>query len=170
MKVVDNLASSENAEPASGAAQAGDAPQPDPDGELRGFTVMLVDDDPMMVEIVQTFLEEAGYSNFVTTSDPTAGVGLAREHRPDVIFLDFVMPSMTAFEVLDELKPDPETRKIPVIVNTAKNLDEQERRRLAQDTAAILSKQSISRELAISRIREALANALRPATAEPQGA
>ena len=131
--------------------------------------VLVIDDDEVSRYLVRRFLTGTAYEVLEAADGPT-GISKARTESPHLILLDFVLPDMTAFEVLDELKADPETRKIPVIVNTAKNLDEQERQRLAQDTAAILSKQSISRELAIARIREALAKTLRPATAEPQGA
>ena len=73
---------------------------------IPGFTVMMVDDDPIMLEIVQTFLEEAGYTNFVTTSDPTTAIQLAREQRPDVILLDLMMPRITGFDILQVVRDD----------------------------------------------------------------
>ena len=74
---------------------------------------------------------------------------------------------MSAFEVLDELKKDPLTRGIPVIINTSQHLSADERARLRAETAAILSKQSLSREVAIARIREALVTAgVRPGARE----
>ena len=54
----------------------------------------------------------------------------ARSQKPDVIFLDLILPDMTGFEILDRLKSDAETRDIPVIINTSKILDEEERGRL----------------------------------------
>ena len=66
---------------------------------------------------------------------------------------------MSAFDVLDELKRDPVTRKIPVIIHTAKSLADDERARLEREASAILQKQSLSREVAIGRIREALEKA-----------
>jgi CheY-like chemotaxis protein len=66
---------------------------------------------------------------------------------------------MTAFDVLDELKADPRTRGIPVVVVTSHLLDTDQRARLAAETQAILSKDSLSRELAINRIRDALQQA-----------
>jgi diguanylate cyclase len=88
---------------------------------IPGFTVMMVDDDPIMLEIVQTFLEEAGYSNFVTTSDPTAAIPLAREHRPDVILLDLMMPRITGFDILQVVRDDEALRYTPVIILTAES-------------------------------------------------
>ena len=79
------------------------------------------------------------------------------------IILDFVMPLMTAFDVLDQLKADPRTRGIPVIIATSKQLTPDERERLTRSTSAILSKDALSREVAMARIREALEKAV-PAT------
>ena len=56
--------------------------------------------------------------------------------------------------------PDPATRGIPVIIATSKDLDEDERSKLAAHTSAIVSKDKLSREVAISRISEALSKAL----------
>jgi diguanylate cyclase (GGDEF)-like protein len=95
-------------------------PEDEP-GRLRGFTVMMVDDDPIMLEIVQTFLEEAGYSNFVTTSDPTQATELARQHRPDVMLLDLMMPQVTGFDILEQVRAVEALRYTPVIILTAES-------------------------------------------------
>ena len=57
---------------------------------------------------------------------------------------------------LDQLKADPTTRRIPVIIVTSHALPLDERERLGRHTEAILSKEHLSRELAINRIRDAL--------------
>lgn len=84
---------------------------------------------------------------------------VAREHLPNAILLDFVMPGMSAFDVLDELESQPRTREIPVFIHTSKDLAEHERTRLAREANAILNKQSLTREVAIARIRDALEKA-----------
>ena len=66
---------------------------------------------------------------------------------------------MTAFDVLDELKADPRTRAIPVVIITSHLLDADERRRLTEESEAIISKNTLTRELAINRIRDALRKA-----------
>jgi CheY-like chemotaxis protein len=73
-----------------------------------------------------------------------------------VIFLDFLLEEATAFDVLDELKSNPNTRGIPVIIVTSQVLDVAERERLSRNTEGVISKQNLSRELAINRIRDAL--------------
>ena len=84
------------------------------------------------------------------------GVALAQQHVPHVILLDFLLKDVTAFDVLDELKSDPRTRAIPVIIVTSHVLDVAQQRRLLEEADAVISKQSLSRELAINRIRDAL--------------
>lgn len=118
-------------------------------------TVLVIDDDEVSRYLLAKSLEGTTY-RVLEASDGAEGVRLARELAPQVIFLDFVMPNTSAFDVLDDLKRDPVTRGIPVIIHTSKNLASDERSRLEREASAILSKQSLSREIAIARIREAL--------------
>jgi CheY-like chemotaxis protein len=121
-------------------------------------TLLVIDDDRVARYLVKKTLADSPY-RVIEAADGNEGLVLARQHAPDVIFLDFVMPEMSAFDVLDELKRDPTTRNIPVVIYTSKNLAEEERTRLEHEASAILSKQSLSREIAIARIREALEKA-----------
>ena len=111
--------------------------------------------------LVSRFLDGGPY-RLTEAATGAEGVAAARQHQPDVILLDFLLKGTTAFDVLDELKGDPLTRNIPVIVITSHHLDAHERQRLANQTEVILSKESLSRELAINRIRDALAKAGAP--------
>ena len=134
-------------------------------------TVLVVDDDDVARYVVRRLLAETEY-RVIEAADGPDGLRIAREAAPDVILLDVVMPTMTAFEVLDELKGDARTRSIPVIVSTAKTLDAEERQRLASQTVAVLAKDRLSREVAIGRIRDALLQTLgaAPGGAAPRGA
>lgn len=117
--------------------------------------LLVIDDDEVSRYLLRRHLEGTPY-RVLEAADGEEGVRRAREERPDVIFLDFVMPGMGAFEVLDELKRDPATRHIPVVIHTSRSLNADELRRLQAETSSILTKQSLSREVAIGRIREAL--------------
>lgn len=123
-----------------------------PGSEAR---VLLIDDDEKFNYYTQKLLEKTSYSVSVATSGEE-GVRLAQELSPQVIFLDFLLRDVTAFDVMDELKSDPRTRHIPVVIVTSQVLDGSDRDRLARDTEAIISKDQLSRELAINRIRDAL--------------
>lgn len=120
--------------------------------------LLVIDDDEKARYLVRRLLADTPYAMSEAASGPE-GVRAARELRPHVIFLDFLLEDMTAFDVLDELKSDPSTRGIPVIVVTSHVLDAAERSRLAAETEAIVSKDALSRELALNRIRDALRKA-----------
>jgi len=118
--------------------------------------VLVIDDDERARYLVRKHLagERFEVSEAATGME---GVALAQQLVPHVILLDFLLEEMTAFDVLDELKSDPRTRSIPVIVVTSQALDASQQRRLMEEAEAVISKQNLSRELALSRIRDALA-------------
>ncbi|MBF5045262.1 response regulator [Aggregicoccus sp. 17bor-14] len=117
--------------------------------------VLIIDDDEVHRYLLRQVLRGTPYALMEAATGPE-GVRLAREEAPHLIFLDFVLGEHTAFDVLDDLKADPRTRDIPVILHTSHQLAEDEQARLKQETAAILSKHTLSKEVAISRIRDAL--------------
>ena len=120
--------------------------------------VLVIDDDDAARYLIRRLLDGTDYK-VIETGDATEGVRLARAEDPHVILLDFLLQNATAFDVIDALKVDPKTRSIPIIIQTSKMLEGPERERLARETASILSKEALSREVAISRIRDALVSA-----------
>jgi len=81
--------------------------------------VLIVDDDRSIVEMVQLLLTRAGHT-VVIARDGKAGLEMAKTERPDLIVLDVMMPEMDGFTVTGELFKDPQMRKIPILVMTAK--------------------------------------------------
>ena len=81
--------------------------------------VLVVDDDPVIQKLLQVNFEMEGYK-VVTGSDGQEGLARAREHRPDVVVLDVMMPRMNGLEVAAALKADPETADIPIVLLSAK--------------------------------------------------
>jgi PAS domain S-box-containing protein len=80
-------------------------------------TVLVIDDDPNALDLLGRTLQGAGV-RVVTASDGRGALRLARTLRPAAITLDVIMPEMDGWEVLRELKIDPETRDIPVVMVT----------------------------------------------------
>ena len=117
--------------------------------------LLVVDDDERARYLIRKHVSGRPFEVF-EASTGEEGVALAQQERPHVILLDFLLESMTAFDVLDELKSNPATRAIPVIIVTSHVLDATARERLSRNTEAVISKQNLSRELAINRIRDAL--------------
>lgn len=101
--------------------------------------ILIIDDDDVHRYLLKQMLKDTPYV-LIEAARGREGIRLAREKAPHLIFLDFVLTDMTAFDVLDELKADPRTRDIPVILQTSHELKEAERTRLARETAAILAK------------------------------
>jgi signal transduction histidine kinase/CheY-like chemotaxis protein len=120
--------------------------------------VLVIDDDEAARYLIRRLLEGTDYQ-VIETGDAAEGVKLARTADPHVILLDFLLEGATAFDVIDELKVDPKTRSIPIIIQTSKSLDAPERDRLLRDASSILAKEALSREVAITRIRDALLGA-----------
>ncbi len=80
--------------------------------------ILLVDDDPDFVEAVKVIVESGGYEVRVAY-DGQEGLEAVAEEKPDLIVLDVMMPVMNGHEACGQLKNDPETAKIPIILLTA---------------------------------------------------
>ncbi|MBI2833398.1 MAG: response regulator [Acidobacteria bacterium] len=88
-----------------------------PTGRPRSGTVLVIDDDPTMQDLIHRVLAAHGFDVAIAASGDE-GLRLARELRPSVITLDVVMPSMDGWAVLTALKADRDLSDIPVIVLT----------------------------------------------------
>jgi CheY-like chemotaxis protein len=80
-------------------------------------TVLVIDDEPAVRDLMQRFLGKEGF-RAVTASGGEEGLRRAREIRPDAITLDVMMPGMDGWAVLSALKADPDTAGIPVVMLT----------------------------------------------------
>ena len=80
--------------------------------------VIVCDDDLHVIETVGLVAREEGY-DVISAEDGTAGLRLAREQHPDLLFLDVMMGETDGLEVCKELKEDPDTHHIYVILLTA---------------------------------------------------
>ncbi|MFA6321152.1 MAG: response regulator [Candidatus Omnitrophota bacterium] len=87
--------------------------------------VLLIDDERDFTDMVKMRLEALGY-DVIFSNDGKAGLEMAKKYRPDIILLDLVMPGMNGFLVLTELKGNPYTAAIPVVMLTAKTEAEYE--------------------------------------------
>ena len=71
------------------------------------------------MEVLQLHLESEGYDNFISTSDSKSAVELTRSTHPDIVLLDLMMPDVSGFDILQELRADKELKHTPVIVLTS---------------------------------------------------
>ena len=101
--------------------------------------VLVIDDDPDLGRVVRRVLELEGY-DVVLSDDGLRGLAAAQRQRPDAIVLDLMMPVMDGYQVLSELRSDPRTKDVPVIVLSAVALDETREQVEAAGASAFLTK------------------------------
>ena len=82
--------------------------------------VLVVDDEPEITEIVETFLAENGFKVAIENS-PHNAIRKAKEFKPDVILLDIMMPGVDGYDICQSLKQDPAFANVPVIFLTGKD-------------------------------------------------
>ncbi len=86
--------------------------------ELVTGNILIVDDEPVSLKLLVSFLERQGFATTVATGGEEA-LSLLSQKTPDIILLDIMMPMMDGFEVCEALKENPATADIPVIFVTA---------------------------------------------------
>jgi two-component system, OmpR family, alkaline phosphatase synthesis response regulator PhoP len=90
------------------------------DTHLPSSVVLVVDDNPQNVELMQAYLETLACTVHVAV-DGVDALEKVPQVNPDLILLDIMMPRMSGFEVCRRLKADPKTRDIPILMVTALN-------------------------------------------------
>jgi len=91
--------------------------------DLKGARILLVDDQPANLEVLCELLEAEGYDiSLAPRGEIALKIAGEPEGRPDLILLDVMMPEMDGYEVCRRLKDNPDTRDIPVIFVTARDL------------------------------------------------
>jgi diguanylate cyclase (GGDEF)-like protein len=142
---------------ASGNSPSGaDAKEPDPRFEATAkATIMIVDDEPVIVDILRGVLEEVGYRRFIETTDSTRALELLSEHKPDVVLLDVNMPEVTGLDILNAMRADEDLKHIPTIVLTGASDSATKLLALGLGATDVLGKPVDSSELAL-RVRNTL--------------
>ncbi len=119
------VAASPVAVPGSGAAQAAPAAEASPSGPERrgksrrnarpGTRMLVIDDSATIVALLSRMLRQNGYT-VLEAEDAEKGLEIARSESPELIFLDIVLPGMDGFAALRQLRRDPLTRDLPIIM------------------------------------------------------
>jgi len=127
-----------------------------PRSPLLDAKVMMVDDEPLMTDLIQAYLEDEGYSRFVVANDPRQAMELLRREQPSVLLLDLMMPHISGFDLLEMVRGDRQLRYTPVIVLTAATGADAKLRALQLGVTDFLSKPVDESELVL-RLRNTLA-------------
>jgi CheY-like chemotaxis protein len=125
-------------------------------GRRAGGPVLIIDDEPEVRELARRALEAEG---FLVDEAENGRAALERlsESKPALILLDLMMPVMDGFDFLVELRRREEGRTIPVIVVTAKDLTDDDRRRLNGDVQGLVQKRGLEVETFLGQLRDLIA-------------
>jgi len=124
--------------------------------DSRVQNIAIVEDEPDARILLRRILQHRRKYNIYEAADGAAGIALIREHKPDLVLLDLMMPGIDGFTVLDIMKSDENLHHIPVIVITAKDLTKSDYRRLSGRVETLLQKGSFMEEELYESINEAL--------------
>lgn len=105
-----------------------------------GRQILIIDDEADIRAVAQLSLEINQDWEVLTASSGREGITLAKEHQPDAILLDVMMPDLDGPATWENLQEDPQTRKIPVIFLTAKVQAAEQRRYAQLGVKAVLTK------------------------------
>lgn len=91
--------------------------------DMQKKKVLIVDDDPDIVAVLSMSMHEKDY--FVLNAyDGLQAISLTKKEKPDIVVLDLMLPEIDGFEVIKALKEDPETKDIPILVVTARTIED----------------------------------------------
>jgi threonine synthase len=136
----------------------------------RITTVVIIDDNPYDSRLIRRFLKNYRHYRVYEANNSQDGLDLVRRRQPDVVLLDLMMPEMDGFVVLDALKQDPRTARIPVIIVSAKSLRLEERERLDAYAESVWQKGSFSARDLVSHVVALVEPDSEGALPNPQGA
>jgi two-component system cell cycle response regulator DivK len=117
-------------------------------------TILLVDDSAMICHIVGQILKESGYA-ILTAKNGREAVMMAKKHNPNLIIMDVEMPVMDGIEATAQMKSQPETARIPVIILTSLGREEDIARAKEAGCRGFLAK-PICREILNSEVEKIL--------------
>ena len=101
--------------------------------------VLVCDDEPYIVESVSYVVRKAGY-DVVVAEDGLEALNAVKREKPDLVFLDIMMPKISGYEVCRQVKEDPTTRAAYIVMLTARGQEEDERRALDMGADEFMTK------------------------------
>lgn len=115
--------------------------------------ILIVEDDPMLVEIYSKKFELSGFEVFLASSG-TEAISKAQEVHPDVILLDLVLPEIDGFGALKKIREDKSLDNTKIIISS--NLSQEEERQKAEDLGAngFITKANFTPQEMVNKVRE----------------
>lgn len=117
--------------------------------------IMIVDDEPLVIDVLRDFLSQDGYVDIVSTDNPIEAIALVWSLQPDVLLLDHHMTPVNGLEVLAELRAESELARLPIVILTAEADDAVRLRALELGATDFLNKPLKTPEF-LARLRNIL--------------
>ncbi len=103
--------------------------------------ILIVDDKISNIEVLEELIEEAGYRNFIYTTDSRQVIDLFNSYKPDIVLLDLMMPYFDGYEIMEQLSAIiPSSTYLPILILTADFTPESKRKALSMGANDFLSK------------------------------
>jgi len=118
-------------------------------------TILFIEDESALQKTFGDILSKESY-DMISALDGEIGLNLAKSKKPDLILLDLVLPKVHGFEVLKELKSDPGTKDIPIIVLTNLEAMEDVNKAIELGAKTYLVKTQYNLEEVVEKVKKAL--------------
>jgi|GEM_PF-5797610 len=122
-------------------------------GKRHPFSILAIDDEPQVLQLLGDILEKEGF-DVIKAAGGEEGIALAIEKDPDLIILDLMMPHVSGFDVVEQLKIHPTAKDIPVVIFTVKDVTEIDKAKLGHNIANILGKADFSKKGLLNEIKK----------------
>jgi putative two-component system response regulator len=103
-------------------------------------SILIVDDDPTNVALLDRLLRRAGFGNLFETTNPRLALGLFHSRRPDLVLLDLGMPHLDGFELIAALRSSSGGERVPILVVTADTSPESRERAMGLGAHDLVTK------------------------------
>ncbi len=124
-------------------------------GENQNTSVLIIDDDAKVVDLLAAYATESGYRP-LRAYGGREGLALARSAHPDLVILDFLMPEVNGLMVAEALRDDARTASIPIVIVTSKSLSGAELADLNRCSDAVVEKYGFDRSRFVAEIGQVL--------------
>lgn len=116
-------------------------------------TILIVEDDPTLRSVYREKFSGEGY-RVIEAEDSKTGLKLAKSKKPDLIILDLILPQGNGFELMEKLKKDEKTKKIPIVVLTGLSQDSDRREMISLGAVDYMVKPEAGPSEVIDRIKK----------------
>jgi DNA-binding response OmpR family regulator len=117
----------------------------------KPIKVLAIDDEETSLKILEAILISKGFQ-VIKLQDSRKGLELIAQEKPDLIFLDLVMPGVTGFDILAQIRDNPSMKDTPVIIVTGKSLTEEEKKVLRSQTQNIIEKSQFNKDTLLKEV------------------